>query len=140
LGTFALRAGHYDKFYGRAQIARRRIAAGLARAFNDVDVIVTPTAPTRAFRIGEMIDDPIRMKLADLYTVTANLAGLPAISLPVSLADGLPTAVQLMAPRFCDARLLSIAEELEAKLDFDGRKCPMAQRGPAIDVGGEVSS
>lgn len=130
LGAFVLRAGHYDHFYGRAQIARRRITRGLARAFEKVDFLLLPSTPTRAFRLGELIDDPVQMKLADLYTVVANLAGLPAIALPVDVHDALPTSVQLMAPRFGDKGLLDFASKLERTLAFDIEACPARSRGP----------
>jgi len=132
LGTFVLRAGHYDQYYGRAQAARRRIAAGLAGAFEGVDVLLTPTAPTRAFGVGELVDDPVAMKLADLFTVTANLAGLPALSLPVGVDGGLPTAVQVMGPRFGDEAVLEVAEALESELAFPYEQCPAMGRGPAV--------
>lgn len=135
LGTFVLRSGHYEHYYGRAQAARKQIAADFSRAFEDVDFLLTPTAPTQAFKIGELTDDPVQMKLADLFTVTANLAGLPAISLPVDLTGGLPTAVQLMAPRRSDEALLTFAEELEGRFGFDPSQCPFARRGPAIEAG-----
>lgn len=120
LGNYILRAGHYDKFYGKAQIARRRIAAGFRKAFQDFDFLLLPVFPTRAFKPGEFQDDPLALKLADLFTVTANLAGLPAISLPVALSDGLPVALQIMGPRFADHSLLTIAQSLEEELKFPG--------------------
>ncbi|MDD2717968.1 MAG: Asp-tRNA(Asn)/Glu-tRNA(Gln) amidotransferase subunit GatA [Candidatus Wallbacteria bacterium] len=124
LGTFVLRAGHYDQYYGRAQAARRKISCGLAESFTKVDFLLTPVFPTRAFKIGEFTSDPIKMKLADEFTVTANLAGIPAISLPVGVDGGLPTSVQLMGPRFSDLRLLEFAAELESMLKFDASLCP----------------
>jgi aspartyl-tRNA(Asn)/glutamyl-tRNA(Gln) amidotransferase subunit A len=106
----------------------------LTGVFEKVDVLVSPTAPTQAFRIGELIDDPVRMKLGDQFTVTANLAGLPAISLPVDVSDGLPTAVQLMGRRFHDLPLLRAALWLEDRFEFDPSRCPFAGRGPAARV------
>jgi aspartyl-tRNA(Asn)/glutamyl-tRNA(Gln) amidotransferase subunit A len=133
LGTFVLRAGHYERFYGRAQQARRQIAAALDSVFESVSMLITPTVPTQAFLIGEFMDDPVRMKLADQFTVTANLAGLPAISLPVGVTDGLPTAVQLMTRRFHDMALLRVASWLEERLQFDPSMCPFANLEPRID-------
>ena len=118
LGNYILRAGHYDKFYGKAQVARSRIAKGFQQAFRETDFFLLPNFPTTAFSMGEFQEDALAMKLADLYTVTANLAGLPAISLPVELSNGLPTALQLMGPRFSDSSLLKLSKSLEAELDF----------------------
>jgi aspartyl-tRNA(Asn)/glutamyl-tRNA(Gln) amidotransferase subunit A len=132
LGTFILRAGHYEQFYGRAQAARMNIARGLQSAFEEVDFLLTPTAPTRAFKIGEFEQDPLAMKLADLFTVTANLAGLPAISMPVSLSDGLPTAVQLMGARFDDYSLLNFAQKLESEISFDLSLLPYSNNEPIV--------
>jgi aspartyl-tRNA(Asn)/glutamyl-tRNA(Gln) amidotransferase subunit A len=132
LGTFILRVGHYEQFYGRAQAARMNIARGLQSAFEEVDFLLTPTAPTRAFKIGEFEQDPLAMKLADLFTVTANLAGLPAISMPVSLSDGLPTAVQLMGARFDDYSLLNFAQKLESEISFDLSLLPYSNNEPIV--------
>jgi aspartyl-tRNA(Asn)/glutamyl-tRNA(Gln) amidotransferase subunit A len=118
LGNYILRAGHYDRFYGKAQAARHTISQGFTRAFKEIDFFLLPNFPTTAFPFGEYETDPLAMKLADLFTVTANLAGLPAISLPVGLANGLPTSLQLMGPRFTDHSLLRISRSLEKKLDF----------------------
>jgi aspartyl-tRNA(Asn)/glutamyl-tRNA(Gln) amidotransferase subunit A len=132
LGTFILRAGHYEQFYGRAQTARMQIAQGLHKAFKEVDFLLTPTAPTLPFKIGEFEEDPLAMKLADLFTVTANLAGLPAISIPVDLVDGLPSAVQLMAARLEDFALLNFSEKLASKISFDLSRLPYADKEPKI--------
>src|SRR5690606_17596569 len=91
LGTYVLSAGYYEAYYGRAQRVRSLIAQDFARAFaSGVDALFTPTTPTPAFRLGERVDDPYEMYLADVFTVTANLAGIPAISVPVGEVDGLP--------------------------------------------------
>lgn len=132
LGTFILRAGHYEQFYGRAQAARTQIARGLHRAFQEVDFLLTPTAPTLAFKFGEFEEDPLAMKLADLFTVTANLAGLPAISIPVDLLDGLPSAVQLMGARFNDLALLNFTEKLVSEISFDLSQMPYVNKEPII--------
>jgi aspartyl-tRNA(Asn)/glutamyl-tRNA(Gln) amidotransferase subunit A len=114
LGTYALSAGYHDRYYARAQEARRRIAADFAAAFRGgVDVILTPTTPTPAFRLGERLDDPYAMYLADLFTTPANLAGLPAVSVPIGSVDGLPVGGQLLASPWEEARLLTAARALE---------------------------
>jgi aspartyl-tRNA(Asn)/glutamyl-tRNA(Gln) amidotransferase subunit A len=110
LGTFALSAGYQEAFYGRAQQVRTRIAEDLAAAFADVDVLASPTSPVGPFRHGEGTDDPLALYLTDIDTVVANLAGVPAISLPAGLdASGLPVGLQLMAPRLGETTLLSVA-------------------------------
>ncbi len=117
LGTFALSAGYYDAFYGKAQRARAMIAKDFSDAFERVDVIAAPTSPTAAFRLGERVDDPLAMYLADVCTLPASLAGVPAISLPAGLgASGLPVGLQLMAPAFEEPRLLAVAHGVEALL------------------------
>ncbi|HUH11646.1 MAG TPA: Asp-tRNA(Asn)/Glu-tRNA(Gln) amidotransferase subunit GatA [Longimicrobiales bacterium] len=121
LGTFALSAGYHDRYYGRAQAVRRRIAAELAAVFaGGVDVLFTPTAPGPAFHLGERTEDPYRMYLADVFTVTANLAGIPALSLPVGRVEGLPVGGQLMAPAWGEGVLVRAAAELERLLAEDG--------------------
>ncbi|MFW6202169.1 MAG: amidase family protein, partial [Gemmatimonadota bacterium] len=119
LGTYALSAGYYDRYYARAQRVRRRIAQDFARAFagtDGVDVIFTPTAPSPAFELGERVDDPLRMYRADAFTVTANLAGIPGLSLPIGDADGLPVGGQLLADRWDEATLVRAAAGLERAL------------------------
>lgn len=133
LGAFVLSSGYYDQFYAKAQILRSQLASEFSRAFSNIDALLTPVVPTRAFRRGELVDDPLQMKLADLYTVTANLIGAPALSLPVSIEGGLPTAVQLMMARGADYDLLGLAEKLESELQFDPDKCPFTGMGPQID-------
>ena len=117
LGTYALSAGYYDEYYGRAQRARDLIARDFARVFaSGVDVLFTPTTPTTAFRIGENDADPYRMYLADTFTVPANLAGVPAISIPIGSAEGLPVGGQLIAPAFGEAAMFAAAHGLERAL------------------------
>ncbi|MGH9489406.1 MAG: Asp-tRNA(Asn)/Glu-tRNA(Gln) amidotransferase subunit GatA [Terriglobales bacterium] len=113
LGTYALSAGYYEAYYRRAQKVRAMIAADYRQAFTQVDVIATPTTPTPAFPLGERIEDPLRMYLNDIYTVSADLAGVPAISVPCGLADGLPVGVQFLGNYFAEARLLSLAHHYE---------------------------
>ncbi|HSD65821.1 MAG TPA: Asp-tRNA(Asn)/Glu-tRNA(Gln) amidotransferase subunit GatA, partial [Vicinamibacteria bacterium] len=106
LGTFALSAGYYDAYYLRAQKVRTLIRRDFETAFASCDAIATPTTPTPAFRLGEKTGDPLQMYLADIFTVPANLAGLPALSLPCGLAGGLPVGLQLMGRAFDEATLL----------------------------------
>jgi aspartyl-tRNA(Asn)/glutamyl-tRNA(Gln) amidotransferase subunit A len=120
LGTYALSAGYYDAYYGRAQKVRTKIAEDFARAFADVDFIATPTAPTVAFELGEKTSDPLAMYLNDYCTVPMSLAGIPAISIPCGLSDGLPVGLQLAGPAFSENRLLDAAYALERALVFDG--------------------
>ena len=116
LGTYALSAGFHDAYYGRAQSARALIARDFHRVFEaGVDVLFTPTTPTPAFRIGE-IKDPYQMYLADTFTVPANLAGIPAISLPIGTADGLPVGGHFMAPMFGESAMFAAAHGLEQAL------------------------
>jgi aspartyl-tRNA(Asn)/glutamyl-tRNA(Gln) amidotransferase subunit A len=114
LGTFALSAGYADAYYKQALKVRRLIANDYRDAFQEVDVLLGPAFPTPAFRLGEKIDDPIQMYLGDQFTVEANLAGLPAISVPAGFnSDGLPLAVQFQAPQLQEARLLNICYQLQ---------------------------
>jgi len=115
LGTYALSAGYYDAYYGSAQKVRTLIQRDFADAFAQADVLVSPSAPTTAFRIGEKVNDPLAMYLNDVTTIPANLAGVPGMTLPMGLApeDGLPTGFQLMAPAREDARLYRIGATLE---------------------------
>nr|WP_285223059.1 Asp-tRNA(Asn)/Glu-tRNA(Gln) amidotransferase subunit GatA [Frankia nepalensis] len=117
LGTYALSSGYYDAYYGQAQKVRTLISRDFSAAFERVDVLVSPTTPTVAFPIGAKVDDPIAMYLNDLCTIPANLAGVPAMSVPVGLSDGLPVGFQIMAPAFADDRLYQVGGALEAALD-----------------------
>ena len=119
LGTYALSAGYYDAYYGSAQKVRTLVQRDFAAAFEQVDLLVSPSAPTTAFPIGERIDDPLAMYLNDLTTIPANLAGVPGMSIPNGLApeDGLPVGVQLMAPQREDARLYRYGAALERLLE-----------------------
>ncbi|HMA04644.1 MAG TPA: Asp-tRNA(Asn)/Glu-tRNA(Gln) amidotransferase subunit GatA [Methanomicrobiales archaeon] len=112
LGTFALSAGYYGKYYGKAQAARRNVKADFSRIFRDVDVIAGPTMPTVAWRIGEKTD-PLSMYLSDILTVPANLAGIPAVSVPCGTAHGLPVGLQFMGKPFEDERVLEVAYAYE---------------------------
>ena len=116
LGTYALSSGYYDAYYGQAQKVRTLISRDFAAAFEKVDVLASPTAPTTAFRLGEKLDDPMAMYLNDLATIPANLAGVPGISVPNGLADedGLPSGLQLLAPALADDRVYRVGAALEA--------------------------
>jgi aspartyl-tRNA(Asn)/glutamyl-tRNA(Gln) amidotransferase subunit A len=133
LGTYALSAGYYDAYYGSAQKVRTLIQRDFAAAFESVDVIATPSAPTTAFRIGEKIDDPLQMYLNDVTTIPANLAGVPGISIPSGLAedDGLPVGIQFLAPAREDARLYRVGAALEAVL-LDTWGAPLLDRAPIL--------
>jgi aspartyl-tRNA(Asn)/glutamyl-tRNA(Gln) amidotransferase subunit A len=117
IGTYALSSGYYDAYYGQAQKVRTLIGRDFDAAFADVDVVISPTTPTPAFAFGAKSDDPLEMYLADLCTIPANLAGLPAMSLPCGLSDGLPVGLQIMAPVQADDRLYRVGAALEAELD-----------------------
>jgi aspartyl-tRNA(Asn)/glutamyl-tRNA(Gln) amidotransferase subunit A len=118
LGTYALSSGYYDAYYGSAQKVRTLISRDFAAAFEKADVLVSPTTPTTAFKIGEKINDPLAMYLNDIATIPANLSGIPGISLPSGLAeeDGLPTGIQILAPATKDERLYGVGAALEAAL------------------------
>jgi aspartyl-tRNA(Asn)/glutamyl-tRNA(Gln) amidotransferase subunit A len=119
LGTYALSSGYYDAYYGRAQKVRTKIAEDFDAAFERFDLIVTPTAPSVAFRLGEKTEDPLAMYLNDVCTVPMSLAGIPAISIPNGLSDGLPVGFQLAGPAFSENRVLRAAHVLEQALGFD---------------------
>ncbi|MBF4160350.1 Asp-tRNA(Asn)/Glu-tRNA(Gln) amidotransferase subunit GatA [Nocardioides acrostichi] len=118
LGTYALSSGYYDAYYGQAQKVRTLIGRDFAAAFEQVDVLVSPTAPTTAFKLGEKLDDPIAMYLNDLATIPANLAGVPGVSVPSGLADedALPAGFQVLAPALADERVYRVGAALETAL------------------------
>ena len=120
LGTYALSAGYYDAFYGQAQKVRTLITRDFEAAFGQVDVLVSPTTPTTAFTLGERLDDPLAMYLADLCTIPSNLYGGPAASVPCGLSDdGLPVGLQIMAPVMADDRVYRVAAAVERALHTD---------------------
>jgi aspartyl-tRNA(Asn)/glutamyl-tRNA(Gln) amidotransferase subunit A len=108
-GTYVLSAGYYDAYYLKAQKVRRLITDDFARAFKEVDVLMGPTSPTPAFDIGAKVDDPVTMYLNDIYTIGANLAGLPGVSLPCGQSGGLPVGLQVIGPHFSEAKLFNVA-------------------------------
>ncbi len=119
LGTYALSSGYYDAYYGSAQKVRTLISRDFAAAFKTVEVLVSPTTPTTAFRFGDKLDDPLAMYLNDIATIPANLAGVPGLSLPSGLAeeDELPTGIQVLAPAMADDRLYRVGAALESLLE-----------------------
>ncbi len=118
IGTYVLSHGYYDAYYLQAQRIRRLIANDFVDAFKSCDVILGPTAPTPAFRIGEKISDPVQMYLFDIYTISVNLAGLPGLSLPCGQAAGLPVGLQLIGNYFSEARLLNVAHRFQQATDW----------------------
>ena len=122
LGTYALSSGYYDAYYGRAQKVRTKIAEDFTAAWASCDFMVSPTSPGAAFELGAKTDDPWAMYLNDYCTVPISLAGLPAISIPNGLADGLPTGFQIAGPAFSENRILDAAYALEQAIGFDGSK------------------
>ncbi len=135
LGTYALSAGYYDAYYGSAQKVRTLIQRDFAAAFEAADVLVSPTAPTTAFKLGEKLDDPLAMYLNDVATIPANLAGVPGMSLPNGLSDdGLPVGFQILAPARQDARLYRVGAALEALLETSWEG-PLLGRAPELAGG-----
>jgi aspartyl-tRNA(Asn)/glutamyl-tRNA(Gln) amidotransferase subunit A len=125
IGTYALSAGYYDAYYLKAQKIRKLISDDFRRAFEEVDVIMGPTAPSAAFRFGEKSADPIAMYLSDIYTIAVNLAGLPGLSIPVGFSDNLPVGMQIIGGYFSEARLLNVAHRYQQATDWH-------QRSPAL--------
>ena len=118
VGTFALSAGYYDAYYRKAQQIRRLIKDDFLKVFNDVDLILGPTTPSPAFKVGEKSSDPISMYLEDIYTISVNLAGLPAISVPAGMAQGLPIGMQLIGSYHSEAQLLNVAHQYQLETDW----------------------
>jgi aspartyl-tRNA(Asn)/glutamyl-tRNA(Gln) amidotransferase subunit A len=121
VGTYALSAGYYDAYYIKALQVRRLISNDFARAFEEVDLILGPTSPCTAFKIGEKSDDPISMYLSDIYTIAVNLAGLPALSLPCGFLEGLPVGMQLIGPAHSEARLLNLGHRYQQITDWHSK-------------------
>jgi len=124
-GTYVLSAGYYDAYYLQAQKVRQLISDDFSRAFEQVDVIAGPTTPTPAFKLGDKTDDPITMYLNDIYTIGANLAGLPAMSAPCGMVEGLPVGLHLVGPHWSEGRLLNTANEYQQHSDWHTH-CPEA--------------
>lgn len=121
IGTYALSAGYYDAYYLKAQKVRQLISDDFKQAFTQVDVIMGPTSPSVAFRFGEKSDDPISMYLSDIYTIAANLAGLPGMSIPAGFAHELPVGLQIVGNYFEEARLLNVAHQYQLNSDWHKR-------------------
>lgn len=121
VGTYALSAGYYDAYYIKAQQIRRLIKNDFVAAFNEVDLILGPTTPNPAWKLGEKSADPVSAYLEDIYTITANLAGIPGLSMPAGFVDGLPVGVQLLAPYFQEGRLLNVAHQYQQVSDWHTR-------------------
>ena len=119
IGTYALSAGYYEAYYGQAQKVRTVIAQEHAAAFGEFDLLFSPTSPTVAFRIGEKAENPLAMYLSDLLTIPSNMAGLPGLSIPCGLSEGLPVGLQLIGPQFSENLLFRAGHALERALDFD---------------------
>jgi aspartyl-tRNA(Asn)/glutamyl-tRNA(Gln) amidotransferase subunit A len=134
LGTYALSSGYYNAYYGSAQKVRTLIARDFESAFEQVDVLASPTSPTTAFPLGDKLDDPLAMYLQDVATIPANLAGVPGLSLPSGLAsDGLPTGIQLLAPAMADERLYNVGAALE-RLLHEQWGGPILDRAPELEA------
>ena len=118
IGTYALSAGYYDAYYLKAQQCRRLISDDFTQAFNDVDVIMGPTVPTTAFKLGDKKDDPVAMYLADIYTISTNLAGLPGVSIPAGFVNNMPVGLQIIGNYFDEARLLNVAHRYQQITDW----------------------
>ena len=133
LGTYALSAGYYDAYYKKALKVRRLIRQDFDRAFEEVDLIIGPVTPTPAFKIGERIDDPLAMYLFDLYTVSTNLAGIAAMSIPCGLSSaGLPIGLHLQSPPFQEERLLRGAAMFQRATDWHTKQPPLEEMGLGI--------
>jgi aspartyl-tRNA(Asn)/glutamyl-tRNA(Gln) amidotransferase subunit A len=128
IGAYALSAGYYDAYYLKAQKVRHLISDDFKKAFEQVDVIMGPTAPSTAFGLGEKADDPVTMYLSDIYTIAVNLAGLPGMSVPAGFAEGLPVGLQIIGNYFDEARLLNVAHKYQQATDWH-RRIPEAFKG-----------
>ena len=135
IGTYALSAGYYDAYYAQAQRTRTVIIRDFERAFREVDLLVSPTSPSVAFRLGERTDDPLAMYLSDLCTIPVNLAGLPGLSLPAGFSEGLPVGLQLVGPHFSEQRILDAAYAVEQALKVSTRP-PLASVLEEVRDGG----
>jgi aspartyl-tRNA(Asn)/glutamyl-tRNA(Gln) amidotransferase subunit A len=122
VGTYALSAGYYDAYYIKAQKIRRLIKQDFDSAFNDVDLILGPTSPHTAFKLGEKVSDPVTMYLEDIYTIAVNLAGLPGMSLPAGMLNGLPIGMQLVGPSLSESRLLNVAHQFQMNTNWHSQR------------------
>jgi aspartyl-tRNA(Asn)/glutamyl-tRNA(Gln) amidotransferase subunit A len=123
IGTYCLSAGYYDAYYGKASQIRSLIISDFSSAFKRCDLIASPVAPTPAFKIGEKVDDPLTMYLTDIFTLSANLAGIPGMSIPCGFSkNGLPIGLQLLGNHFNEAMLLKVAYNFEQATEFHKKK------------------
>lgn len=129
LGTYALSSGYYDAYYLKALKVRRLIKQDFDRAFSQVDVLIAPTAPTTAFRIGEKVDDPLAMYLMDVCAIPINLAGVPSMSLPCGFAGGLPIGMQIIGPHLSEERILQVGYAFEQAHDYHKKLAPLGEVG-----------
>ncbi len=118
LGTHSLSSGYYDAYYLKAQKVRTRIIREFQQAFQQYDVLVSPTSPTAAFRLGEKTEDPVQMYLSDVCTIPVNIAGIPGISIPCGFASGLPVGLQIMGPALAEEAILRVAHAYEQATDW----------------------
>jgi aspartyl-tRNA(Asn)/glutamyl-tRNA(Gln) amidotransferase subunit A len=126
LGTYALSSGYYDAYYLKAQKVRTLICQDFEHAFQRFDALITPTAPTAAFRIGEKVDDPLQMYLSDIFTIPCNLAGLPGISIPCGFTEGgLPIGLQVLGKPFDEGKVLRVAHAFQQATDWHRRRPPL---------------
>lgn len=125
IGTYALSAGYFDAYYLKALQIRRLISNDFTEAFKEVDLILGPTSPCTAFKIGEKSDDPVSMYLSDIYTIAVNLAGLPAMSLPCGFIDALPVGMQLIGPAHSEAKMLNVAHQYQQITDWHEQAAPL---------------
>ncbi len=123
-GTYVLSAGYFDAYYLKAQKVRRLITDDFRAAFEKVDLVIGPTTPTPAFDIGAKMNDPVAMYLNDIYTIGANLAGLPGVSVPCGFVDGLPMGLQLIGPHFAEAKLLERGASISSRPPIGTRHAP----------------
>ena len=128
IGTYALSSGYYDAFYRKAQQIRRLIKEDFVKAYDEVDVILAPTTPSTAFGLGEKTADPVSMYLSDIYTTAANLAGLPALSVPAGFADGLPLGMQLIGNYLGESVILNVAHQYQGVTDWHMQDPKIANR------------
>ena len=131
LGTYVLSAGYYDAYYRKAQQVRTLLRRDFEQAFQGCDLLVTPTTPEVAFPLGSRTDDPLRMYLGDVYTVSANLAGVPGLSIPCGFHDSMPVGLQLLGPPLEETRLLRVAQAYQGRTDFHLRRPPELASEPA---------
>ena len=131
IGTYVLSAGYYDAYYRKAQQIRRLIKQDFVHAFAAVDMVIGPTSPSPAFKLGEKTSDPVTMYLEDIYTIATNLAGLPALSIPTGMVDGKPVGLQLIGNYMQEGSLLNAAHKYQQATDWHQRRAPVAEEPSA---------